>query len=61
MKTVYVVSIPWDSHMVNNTYVFEDKEDAQKYADRRNETGYNGFVGGLVVEEREIIKKGSTQ
>ncbi len=50
-RTVYVVSIPWDSASVDSTRVFQDRADAEKYCRIKNESGYGyGYQGGLFVE-----------
>lgn len=54
-KTVFVVSIPWDSHSVKQTHVFKNHKDAEAFCTLRNEHGYGGFTGGLCVEECQII------
>lgn len=54
METVYVVSIPWDGHMVKYTKVFKEEKDAQEYCIKMNEKGYNGYCGGLFVQHCEI-------
>lgn len=51
---VYVVTIPWDSASVGNTYVFKDKDRAERFCAYFNEKGYNGYCNGLSVAECEV-------
>ena len=54
MKTVYVVSIPWDSARVDQTYVFSKRKTAEQFCEYHNEQGYHGYAGGLSVEDCQI-------
>ena len=53
---VYVVSIPWDSSRVRDSFVFECKKYAEEFCTIKNKDGYNGFINGLVVECVEVIR-----
>lgn len=55
MAVVYVVSIPYDSASVSHTHVFKRKKDAEEFCAKKNGEGYNGYAGGLSVEECEVI------
>ncbi len=55
-QTVYVVTIPWDSSSVDETYVFVTKKQAQEFCNMQNDTGYHGYCGGLFVAECDVIE-----
>ena len=59
MRKVYVVSIPWDSSRVDGTFVFANKKRAEAFCEAQNLEGYNGYCGGLFVEDCVIdMRKG---
>lgn len=56
MSKVYVVSIPWDSARVDQSWVFTNKKRAEDMAKRINERGYNGYSGGVRVETVDLLR-----
>jgi hypothetical protein len=54
-KIMYVVTIPWDSASISESYIFTSYIDASAFCDQKNAEGYNGYCGGLAVHRCSVI------